>query len=346
MKPIALNELPPRVRQLHDEALLLDTHAHFLLNGHYLKKNFTNRYQPPFFWNPLRNMIDLPRLEQGGVNAVAFTVYVPPILEPRGHFFKATLAQLDTMRNIVTSCDGRARLTLDPRAIRKAHQDRVLAVIPMVEGGRAVEKDPANVGRLYDEGVRLLTITHFITNKLADTATFLALHNGLSTLGRLVIREMNRLGMVIDVAHCSDKAFKDVISESRAPVVVTHAGVRHFKNSQRNLSDEQIKAIAASGGVMGAIILPWYLKPYGLWIGLEHYIDTMAYIADLVGPEHVCLGSDMDGWTWAPRGFSDATTWPRITHLLLEKGFSETEVKGILGENYLRVWSEVERAAD
>ncbi len=316
--------------------VVLDTHSHFLLNGHYLKKNFARRHGPPWLWNPLRNTIDLPRLREGRVSCSTFTVYVPP--PPlRLTAWAACNRILDTLDRLVERNREEMVKTDCVRDIRAAAAHGLLAALPAVEGGHVIGSKIERIGYLRERGVRLLTLTHFIANRISDGHVRPFVHRGLSGFGREVIRECQDHGVVVDLAHCSDAAFDDALEMIDKPPMVTHSALRGGRGSQRYLTPDQVRRIAEKGGAIGVILWPWYLKSLSVFGGLDLVVDTYARMADLVGPEHLMIGTDMDGFTWMPRGMREVSDLPILCAAMLDKGFSDADLIGILGGNALRI---------
>lgn len=321
---------------LHSRVPVIDTHSHFLINGHYLSKDFARRHRPPRLWNPLRNVVDLPRLREGRVSCSAFTVYVP-IPPLRLTAWKACVRILDTFDSLVDRNREQVVKVDTARGIRSAHKGEKLAGLLAVEGGHVIGGKLERLATLRERGVRLLTLTHFITNRICDAHVGPRIHKGLSTFGREVVRSCQDLGILIDMAHCTEPAFYRVLDVLEKPPVVTHTGLRMGRSSDRHLSDDQVKALAARGGALGVLLCPWYVERRGLLSGVDKVVDVYARVAELVGAEHLMIGTDMDGYTWLPRGIRDAGDLPRLTAGLLQRGFSEKEVEGILGGNFLRI---------
>jgi len=321
---------------LHSRVPVIDTHSHFLINGHYLNKDFTRKHRPPWLWNPLRNVVDLPRLREGRVSCSTFTIYVP-IPPLRLTAWRACVRMLDTFDSVVARNPDQVVKVDTARGIRSAHKEEKLAGLLAVEGGHVIGGKLSRLATLRERGVRLLTITHFISNRICDAHVGPRIHKGLSAFGREAVRSCENLGILVDMAHCTEPAFYQVLDELEKPPVVTHTGLRMGRGSDRNLSDDQIKALAARGGALGVLLCPWYVEPRGLLGSIDKVVDVYTRVAELVGAEHLMIGTDMDGYTWLPRGIRDASDLPKITAGLLERGFSEKEVKGILGGNFLRI---------
>jgi len=256
---------------------------------------------------------------------------------------------------------GRLTLAVSARDIREAAAAGRIAGLMGLEGGHAIEEDLANVEHFYDLGVRYMTLTWSHGNGWADASGGVRRHGGLSDFGRQVVREMNRLGMLVDVSHVSDETFWDVIEVTRAPVIASHSSARALVDVPRNLSDEMLRAVGANGGVVmlnfgGAFIDP---AKAGSWraardilfhlgpspVPLARLLDHIDHGVRVAGIDHVGLGSDFDGMLFLPEGARDVAGFPNITAGLLARGHSEEAVRKILGENLLRVFAEAEAVA-
>jgi len=279
-------------------------------------------------------------------------------------------------------------LTTTVAGIREAHRQGKIASLMGIEGGHMIASDLDVLRRYASLGTRYMTLTHTGNCEWADSSTDKPAHNGLTEFGKGVVREMNRLGMIVDVSHVSDKTFADVLEVSKAPVFASHSDCRAICDAPRNMSDDMIKRLAAKGGVIqinyhvgflsqefrnaekahpewdkrialeiqkrcGAkegcqliegdrITREYVLRgdlPRVEWTKIIEHIDHAVKVA---GIDHVGLGSDFDGANM-PFGMEDVSKLPQVTNALLEKGYSEGDVKKILGENTLRVMAEVER---
>ena len=327
-----------KAQELHNQAVVMDTHSHFLINGHYLRKDFGKLHTPPRFFNPLRNYLDLPRLRSGGVSCSTFAVYVPP-WPLRLSAWKACLRILDTFDRLVQRHAEHVVKVETADEIRAAHRLGKLGAALSVEGGHVIGWRLDRLALLRERGVRMLTLTHFVTNLLCDAYLGPRIHGGLSQLGRRAIAECQRVGIAVDLAHATEAAFFQALDLLQRPPMVTHTAPRLGRASDRYLSDEQLKALAALDGVVGVIFFPWYLEPWGVRGSLDRIVDVYARLADLIGTRHLMIGTDMDGYVWLPRGLRDVADLPRLTEQLLKRGFAEEEVIGILGQNALRVLS-------
>lgn len=223
---------------------------------------------------------------------------------------------------VVTSQNDLKRLI----ALRKANPS-IIGGFLGIEGAHCLEGKLENVQKLYDEGVRMMAPTHFFDNELGGSAHGIS-GEGLTDFGRAVIKEMDRLNMIIDLAHVSPKMIDDILDLTTKPTLVSHTGVKGTKDSPRNLSDDQIKSIAASDGLIGI----GFFK--GAIAGeVKDIVDAMKYVRNLVGIEHVALGSDFEGAATTP---IDVTGLPLIVQEMVDQGFTETEIRAVMGENLKR----------
>ncbi|MGA2098847.1 MAG: dipeptidase, partial [Candidatus Acidiferrum sp.] len=333
--------------------------------------------------------IDIPRMKEGGLGAIFFSVWIPS--KVRGpEAVRRALMQIDAIHDQVGKHSNDLILVTTAEGIREAHKHGKIAALIGVEGGHMIDSDLGVLRKFAGLGARYMTLTHTGNTEWADASTAAPAHNGLSPFGKDVIREMNRLGMIVDISHVSDKTFADVLETSKAPVFASHSSCRAICNVPRNMTDEMIRALAAKGGVIqinyhigflsqefrdaekahpewdkaialevqkrcgnkegcqliqGDIITREYVLrgdlPRVEWTKIIEHIDHAVKVA---GIDHVGLGSDFDGANM-PFGMEDATKLPQITNALLEKGYSEGDVRKILGENTLRLMADVERVS-
>ena len=225
-----------------------------------------------------------------------------------------------------------------------ADASRIPIVILAVEGAQCLEGEIANIDYLYEKGVRCLSLTHLRPNDLGGTSTSIGNHTrthgmGLTAFGREVMKKAEELGIIIDLAHASEALFWDVVSDiSKGRAIVSHTGVQGVHRSWRNLSDKQIRAIAAKGGTIGIMFARKFLGGSNLSRLMQH----IKYVVDLAGIDHVSLGSDFDGFVRTAVGIGNASEYPHITASLLREGFSVGDTRKILGGNFLQVFRELE----
>ena len=306
--------------------------------------------------------LDFPRMQQANMSLQAFTIVTK---SPKGQNFKQNSADAFDKITMLNFVQGRLpdkwfslykRAEYQARALQdyqgkyagkfllvKSRQDlknlielkktdpEVIGGFLGIEGAHCLEGNLDNLQNLYYEGVRMMAPTHFFDNELGGSAHGLS-GAGLTDFGREVIHEMNRLGVIIDLAHVSPKMIDEILDQTTRPVVVSHTGVKGTKDSPRNISDRHINRIAASGGLIGIGFFKGAIKGE-----IKHIVEAMKYVRDLVGIEHVALGSDFDGAATTP---IDVTGLPFIVQELMNQGFSELEIRAIMGENVKRFLSE------
>jgi membrane dipeptidase len=293
--------------------------------------------------------VDIPRLKQGGVNVQVFAIFVDPKTKGYYHY---VMRAIDTLKAICQTDSADIELAKSPGDVRRIVRAGKIAAILAIEGGHALtETRSADTVHLsagclqrlreyYDAGVRMLTVTHNNTNEFADAAldSTSRPHNGLSPSGKELIKEANRLGMIIDVSHASEKTFRDIVEASTAPIIASHSNARAICDHPRNLTDEQIKAIAQNGGVVGINFHSSFLRSDKQRAAIEDIVSHIDHIIKLVGDDCLALGSDFDGMIKPPKDLKDVSQLPELTKALITRGYSEATIKKILGENFLRVF--------
>ena len=335
---------PLDAAEIHRTAAVADLHAHPGLTAYWLKRDLTREHTPPAHgYNPLRQQLDVPRMLQGGLRVLTACVYAPTI-PPFPRPFRAAMGAMQFVEDLCARAPAKAAMA--PRGgVRAVLDSGRLAVIHAAEGGHHLEGSLEKLEQLAARGLRYLTLTHFVHNGVAQPAPlgpFAPFRGppGLTDLGRRVVKKCEDLGVLIDLSHCSDRSFSDVAAMARRPLLATHTGFRRFHDTERNLSDDQLRTIARSGGVAGVITWSWLLRPRGLIADVEDLADAVVHGALVSGPEHVGIGTDFDGYVWSARRIREARHYPALTEALSRRGFNETELRGILGGNYLRVLGE------
>ena len=289
-----------------------------------------------------RDHLDLPRMAEGGLDAAFFSIFVSRHYGEGQAATDRALALIEEVGRQVSETDGAeiARTAGDVRAIRARGRRAVLLGL---EGGHALQGSREVLRMLAGNGVRYVTLTHTNTNAWADASTDAARWGGLNDLGRDLVREMNRLGMLVDLSHVSDRTFFDALEVARAPVILSHSSCRALHRHARNVSDEMLAALPANGGV---IMVNFYDAFVGAGrVDLDDVLDHIDHAVGVAGVDHVGLGSDFDGVPSLPVGLEDVTKLPWITHGLLARGYSEADVRKILGGNAMRVLEAAERVA-
>jgi len=370
-----------RAKKLHFSSIVLDTHD-----------DTTQRFFSTDFDIAKRNAdgsIDIPRMREGGMNAIFFSIWIdgrimgPPAVQK-------ALDQIDAVRENVRRNSKDMAFCRTADDVRRAHAQGKIAALMGVEGGHMIGNDIRVVRIFGDLGVRYMTLSHFYNDEWADSSTDKPAHNGLTDYGKEIVREMNRQGIMVDISHVSDKTFYDALEISKAPLIASHSSCRALCNHVRDMSDDMIKALAAKGGVIqinyemsfidqaykdasdklsgGVVAIFDRLKkecgdnedcigkkmaemqrqavaegklPHVSW---ERIIDHIDHAVKLVGSDHVGLGSDFDGASM-PEGMEDASKLPKITEALMRKGYSDDDIRKILGGNVLRVMEQNEKVS-
>jgi membrane dipeptidase len=368
-------------KKLQSSSIVIDTHD-----------DTTQRLLDPNFDLAARHTdgnIDIPRMRDGGLSAIFFSIWISgKIMGPDA--VKQALDQIDAIRETIRKHPNDLVLATTVDDVRAAKKQNKIAALMGVEGGHMMGNDLAVLRTFASLGVRYMTLTHMENNEWADSSTAKPEHDGLTDFGKGVVREMNRLGMIVDISHVSDKTFYDAIAASKAPVFASHSSCRSLCNAARNMTDEMIRALAKNGGVIQINYHVGFLSqefrdfeaahpdaekeindevkkrcgeneackltagdqvvrdlmesgklPKVDWTLIVDHIDHAVKIA---GIDHVGLGSDFDGAVM-PVGMQDVTHIPQITDALLKKGYSESDIRKILGENTLRVLAEVQRVS-
>ncbi|MGZ6144148.1 MAG: dipeptidase, partial [Myxococcales bacterium] len=296
---LVFSEAPPLdAAAVHAAAPVADLHAHPALNAYYLRRDLGREHQPPVRWNPVRQQIDLPRARAGGLRVLTNCAYAPTVLPVRP--FRAALGAFQALEDLCARNPALAQVARRRGEISSVLAAGKLAVIHAAEGGHHLEGSLAKLEELAARGLRYLTLTHFIHNGIAQPAalpgrvyfTLLRGAPGLTDFGRQVVRRCEELGVLVDVTHCSDRSLADVLSIASRPLLATHTGFRRFFNSERNLSDEQLKLIARTGGMVG--VITWNDLLGG--DSIENMADSIVHGALVAGAEHVGIGTDFDGW--------------------------------------------------
>lgn len=333
-----VDPLLERARAIHASSLVLDLHADTFLAVRYRKADIARRHRAPFGWAPFMLHCDLPRWREGGLKAQGLGLVATKLMtrSPREH----ALETLVLMHRTFAANASELELVRTPDAMDATIARGKLACFVGMEGAHMYGGDLASVERFHDLGVSYVTLAHFFPNELVSSSNErVASISGLTPFGRDAIRELNRLGTLVDLAHVHPSSFFAALDASSAPVFVSHGAARALRDHHRNLTDEQLGKIAERRGVVGVIFFPWYLgrNPFA---SVSVVVDHMEHIASTVGIDHVALGSDWDGFVWMPRGLPDAAALPKLTAEMLRRGFKEEDVKKVLGENFRRVWRE------
>jgi membrane dipeptidase len=345
-----------RAARIHKQAIVVDTHIDTTQMLGRDGWDFMARHQPPVRGteDPDASHVDLPRAREGGLDAAFFSIYMPgTITGPEA--VKRALIMIDNVHRLAERHPNEIALATTAAEVRAAHKAGKFAALMGMEGGHMID-DNLSILRDYQRlGVRYLTLSHAVNTNWSDSSGDKPLHNGLTDFGKDVVRELNRLGVLVDISHVSDKTFWDAMETSKAPVVASHSSLRALSGHPRNMTDDMVTALGSKGGVIMINYstsflsndlyeaqqrnVPFPERPRVSWEKIVEHID---HAVKLVGPTHVGLGSDFDGTT-VPDGMEDVSKLPKITAALLAKGYSEQDVKNILGENILRLMDRVDQ---
>jgi membrane dipeptidase len=340
-----------RAARIHREAIVVDTHIDTTMMLGRDGWDFMVRHSP--VKGEDSNHVDLPRIKEGGLDAAFFSIYMPgTITGPEA--VKRALILIDHVRSLAEQHPNEIVLATTAADVRAAHKAGKFAALMGMEGGHMIDDSLAVLREYQRLGVRYLTLSHSVNTNWSDSSGDTPKHNGLTDFGKDVVRELNRLGMLVDISHVSDKTFWDALETSKAPLVASHSSLRSISGHPRNMTDDMIRALGGKGGVIminysrsflsdelyqaGLNNVPPAQRPTVSWEKIVEHID---HAAKLVGAAHVGLGSDFDGTT-VPDGMEDVSMLPKITAALLEKGYSEQDVKNVLGENILRLLERVD----
>jgi membrane dipeptidase len=322
---------------------------------------------------------DISRLLAGGVGGQFWSVYVPADIEEP---YRATLSQIALVESMVAR-DPRLEMARTAADVRRIRATGRIASLLGAEGGHSIEGSTANLAALAERGVRYMTLTHSDTTEWADSATDEPRHGGLSEFGRRIVREMNRLGVMVDVSHVSPATMWAALETSTAPVIASHSNARALADHPRNVPDDLLAEIGRRGGVVMVVFVSGFVVPetaaasidmFAMWRQIRARLgqdeaaiaaemerielardldrgtvsdvaDHIEHIAAVAGVDAVGIGSDFDGTTLTPEGLENVSCFPAITAELLRRSWSETEIRKVLGDNVLRVMEAAESVA-
>jgi membrane dipeptidase len=324
--------------------------------------------------------VDLPRLIEGGMRAPYFALYVPTYFAG-SEAVRRVLQVRDAMQRVLDAYPAKIELALNAADILRVQKSGKIAAVLTVESGHVIDDDLAVLRMLHRLGVRSMTLVHFRNNNWCDSSTDQPRHNGLTDFGRDVVREMNRIGMIVDISHVSDKAFLDALAVTTKPVIASHSSCRALSEFARNMTDEMLRAVARNGGVVGinfgggflnqkdatatrrhiddrGALTPgvqgkaldeyaakeWtseYLTMKPTASTLDDVIAHIDHVVKVAGIDHVGIGCVFDGITTVPKGLEDVSKMPNLTAALLRRGYKEADILKILGANHLRVLRQV-----
>jgi membrane dipeptidase len=324
---------------------------------------------------------DLPRMAEGRVGGQFWSIYIPGEIKDSG-YARVQLEQFDIARRMIARYPDRLALALSAADIERDFKRGKVASLLGMEGGHAIENSLGALRSYYALGARYMTLTHNVTLDWADAALDSARHNGLTEFGREVVREMNRLGMLVDLSHVSPATMSDALDVSEAPVIFSHSSARALTNHPRNVPDSILVRLKRNGGVVMVTFVPAFVssdaaawdmdaqrefnrikasvsdtaeqrKLQDQWKAahpqpratLSQVADHIEHVRDVAGIDHVGIGSDFDGIDTVPEGLEDSSKFPQLFAELIRRGWSDADLKKLAGENLLRAFHGAEATA-
>lgn len=381
-QPDPVVDYAAEARRIAVTSIIVDTHIDLPLRLHSKPQDISQPTASGDF--------DYPRAVAGGLNAPFMSIYTDPGLESQGQSRIMAEELIDIVEALAKEASDKFAIARSPAEVRDQFEHGLMSLPMGMENGSPIEGDLANVEYFHNRGISYITLAHGKSNHISDSS-YDSNHqwNGLSEFGMQVVKEMNRVGIMVDVSHVSDDTFWQVMDVSTAPVIASHSSARYFTPGfERNMNDDMIKRLADEGGVIqinfgsGFIskeameysaprqaaamqfmaenpgmtyadlakeFLPRFEAEHGgfPYASIDDVLDHFDHVVNLVGVDHVGIGSDYDGvGDTLPTGLKDVSAYPNLIEGLLKRGYSEADIRKVLGENLLRVWSEVEAHAD
>ena len=258
-----------------------------------------------------RGHTDLERLSKGMVGGQFWSVYVPGEVKDSG-FARVQLEQIDIARRFIAMYPERFQLALDARGVRDAFRRKRIGSLLGMEGGHVLENSLGSLRAYHALGARYMTLTHNVTLDWADAASDSAKHGGLTEFGKEVVREMNRLGMLVDLSHTSPGTMSDALDVTVAPVIFSHSNARALADVPRNVPDSILRRLPQNGGVVMVTFVPGFVSTAGGGATLSQVADHIDHIKRVAGADHVGIGGDFDGISVVVRGLEDVSTYPAL----------------------------------
>jgi membrane dipeptidase len=369
-----------RARALHRQTPLIDGHNDYPWA---LREKAQRNFEKLDIAKPQPSiMTDIPRLKAGGVGGQFWSVYVPVELAGQAAV-TATLEEIDTVHQMMRRYPDTFELALTADDVERIFKKGKIASLIGMEGGHSIDNSLAALRMFHRLGARYMTLTHAKNTAWADSATDDARAGGLTAFGEEVVREMNWLGMLVDLSHVSPATMEDALRVSAAPIIFSHSSARALADRPRNVPDNILEMLPKNGGVIMVTFVPGFLSPAvaawselqnaeekrltGLFPGdaaavargvtewsaahpspvahLSDVADHIDHIRKIAGIDHIGLGGDFDGITAVPQGLEDVSKYPALTAELLRRGYKDDDVRKILGGNVLRVMRSVEKVA-
>ncbi|MBS4035408.1 MAG: dipeptidase [Ignavibacterium sp.] len=354
---------------------LVDGHNDLLLHYYYYKDRKGNLDEYDIS-KTTTGQTDIPRLRQGKVGAQFFTVFS---MNDKA-VTKTMMGTIDCFYRISERYKDDFLFARSADDISNAFNQKKIAMLMNIEGGEEIENSLPLLRLYYELGVRYMTLTWNYSHDWADAGLDSAKHNGLNEFGKEVVREMNRLGMLVDISHVSDDVMKDVFEVSESPVIYSHSNVRKYVNTNRNVPDDILLMLKENNGIIMVSFVPFFInQSFADWfevyeavfdslkkesretskekiekwkkqnpapiVKLSEVADHIDYLKSIIGVDHVGIGSDFDGFTGTVEGLEDCSKFPDLFAELARRGWTETDLKKLAGENFLRVFRKAERVS-
>lgn len=367
-----------KAKTLAQEYLLIDTHIDVPYRLHDTWEDVTVATEQGDF--------DYPRAMEGGLNAPFMSIYIPASYEESGGSIQLANELIDSMEALVGRAPDKLAMAYSTDDIYENKENGLMSIALGMENGTPIEGDLDNLQHFYERGIRYITLAHSLSNHISDSSYDIRRQwNGLSPFGKKLVKEMNKVGVMVDVSHISDEAFYQSVEISDVPVIASHSSLRKYTPGfERNMSDDMLKALAKNEGVIqinfGSSFLAQQanryrdmmkkrinavIEQYGEdsaegkqriekikannpypYATLETVLDHIDHVRDLIGVEHIGIGSDYDGvGDSLPVGLKDVSSYPNLVQGLMDRGYSDDEIEMILGGNLMRVWKQVEAYA-
>ncbi len=376
-RPIVVSE---DAKRIHDAGILIDGHNDLPWQLRKLARRKTGPVDLREHQESLQT--DIPRLKKGGLDAQFWVVYIPASTPQDGAAMRGALEQFEVIEQMIDRYPDIFERAISSDDIIRIHKSGKIASMIGVEGGHMIENSLETLRTFYDRGARYMGLTHSDTLDWADSATDDAKSDGLSEFGKSVVLEMNRLGMLVDLAHVSHEAMRDALNTTKAPLIFSHSSAYAIAPHMRNVPDDVLRMVKKNNGVTMVNFYSGYVDPQGARIvsqmfeierdlkvkfpneddfkaawtkwkdehpipdGTVHtLVDHIDHIVKVAGIDHVGIGSDYDGVGQLPKQLEDVSCFPYITQELLNRGYNETDIHKIMGGNLLRVFKDVERVA-
>jgi len=375
-----LDRVSPEAWRIHRGSILIDGHNDF---PYEMRVKAGLSFDTYDMSRPLTNLnTDIPRLRQGGMGAQFWAIYVSATTMRTGGAARQTMEQIDLVHRMVARYPDTFEMALTENDIERIHKKGKIASLMGIEGGHSIENSLALLRLYYTLGVRYMTLTHSDSLEWADAATDKPRANGLSDFGKQVVREMNRLGMLVDISHVSAQTMHAALDVSRAPIIASHSCAYAVAAHPRNVPDDVLVRLKQNGGVVmvnfySGFVVPESAKVMASMFDVQRdlrekfpkdedfekamadwrkanpmpsgtvkdVVDHIDHIVKIAGIDHVGLGSDFDGVSQLPTDLPDVSSYPIVTQELLDRHYSEKDIKKVLGGNLLRAFAAAEKIA-